>query len=60
MKKILCIMLVMAMAFSLPSCRKINEQSSYISTENSEISWGTVEIIAESKVRKEECQEEWQ
>lgn len=45
MKKILCIMLVMAMAFSLPSCRKINEQSSYISTENSEISRGTVEII---------------
>ncbi len=45
MKKLLCLMLVMATVFSLTSCRKINEQGSYSSGGNSELSWGTVEII---------------
>lgn len=45
MKKFLCFILAMIMVLSLVSCRKINEQSAYSSGENSELSWGTVEII---------------
>jgi len=44
-KKFLCFILMIAMVFSFASCRKINEQSAYSSGENSEIAWGTVEII---------------